>query len=626
MDDRNVIIFLKASEMAEERNERKSYCKEEENMLAESLHGNNRLIRKTILRMYPASFASTLTVSIALMMDTLLAGAVLGQQAIAAVAIGLPAIGIFQALTQTIINGAGIKMAVYAGRSDREKLQQTYSLGFAGTVALGLFFIAVCQVLAPQLTRIFGGAKAPEAAAQAGIYLRAGSVCILMGSLNTYLGKILALFGYQKAVFRSAMIAVLGNVVFSLLLMRLLPDGMAIAGLGIGTWCGGLLAVLSSWIEFRRRRIPLRFRIKDVHICELPGIARLGISSSGNMLADNVVAGLLNNIIVAGFGGNTLPLSIYTAVKGIFSFAITAITGVTVAASPLLGILYGSRDRNGLLRTVKEGCKVGLAVSVIWCGILAAALPVLKGFYGMQNEPEFISGVLICMLFIPLHIVMRIFVQVFESTEKTGMGMLYAIVPDSVIYPLLLVALMPKLGYYGIWLSYAGNAIVFLLILYLLRSVACRDFRLNMDRMLCLDQSIRDHVPMLDISVTSNHTDVTGISRQVHEFLEKQGTSPKTAYVTALCLEELAADFVAHTSLRGEQAAERTIMDIKLFSDEDFLRIIMRNAADAYNPLDFELNDETFSKVGVRMVQKLARHIDYNYVYKLNIVTIDVNK
>ena len=89
-------------------------------MLTGSLGKNNQLVRKTILRMYPASFMANLTTSIALMMDTLLAGAILGKQAIAAVAIGLPAIGIFQALTQTIINGSGIKMATYAGRGEQD--------------------------------------------------------------------------------------------------------------------------------------------------------------------------------------------------------------------------------------------------------------------------------------------------------------------------------------------------------------------------------------------------------------------------------------------------------------------------------------------------------------------------
>ena len=595
-------------------------------MLTNSLHGNNKLIRKTLLRMYPASFAATFTVCIALMMDTILAGAVIGQQAIAAVAIGLPAIGIFQALTQTVINGAGIKMAIYAGRGDRQKLQETYSLGFVSTVALGLFFISICLALAPQLTKLLGGAKAPAVAAQASIYLRASSVCIVMGSVNTYVGKLLALYGYQKAVFRAAIIAMVGNVVFSLIYMKLLPAELAIAGLGFGTWCGGFLAVLSSLFELKRRKIPMSVKLKDVHLRQLPGIARMGISTSGNTLADNVVAGVVNNIIVAGFAGNTVPLSVYTAVKGVFSFAITSVLGVTTAASPLLGILYGSRDKNGLLRTVKEGYKVGLVISVLWCVVLAAALPLLERFYSMQSIPEFRTGALVCLLFIPLHLLMRIFVQMFESTEKIGMGMLYSIVPDSVIYPLLLMVLLRPLGYTGIWLAYAGNAVAFLLILYLIRSAAGRSFRLNLDRMLCLDKSIRENIPEMDISIHSSNADVTGISRQVHEFLEANGAQPKTAYVTALCLEELAADFVTHTLQKDEKNAERDIMDIKLFSEADFHRIIIRNAAAAYNPLAFEYSDEDFSKVGVKMVQKLCRRIDYNYVYRMNIITIDVNK
>lgn len=81
-------------------------------MITAPLHENNRLIRKTIVRMFPSSFAANLTISIALMVDTLLAGALLGQQAIAAVAIGLPAIGIFQALTQTIVSGAAVKLTI----------------------------------------------------------------------------------------------------------------------------------------------------------------------------------------------------------------------------------------------------------------------------------------------------------------------------------------------------------------------------------------------------------------------------------------------------------------------------------------------------------------------------------
>lgn len=370
-------------------------------MITISLHDNNRLIRKTIVRMFPSSFAATLTVGVALMVDTLLAGALLGQQAIAAVAIGTPAIGIFQALTQTVVSGAAVKMTISAGRSDTQKMNRACALGISATALLGLVFIAVCLLLADRLAMAFGGAGNPAVAAQAALYLRAGSVCILMGSLNTFWGKILTLFGYQKDVLRAALIAMTGN-------------------------------------------------------------------------------------------------------------------------------------------------------------------------------PEFRGGVLLCLLFIPLCLVTRLLVQVFETTGKTAMGLLYSIVPDSVIYPLLLAALLPVLGYDGIWLAYSANVLPFGLVLYLVRSVKAGTLRMNWERL--------------------------------------------------LCLEELAADFVAHTLQEGKQDAERVIMDIKLFSDEDRLRVVIRNEAAAYNPLDFSLDDTTFAKVGVKLAQKVARRIEYSYVYKLNIVTIDVDK
>ena len=39
-----------------------------------------------------------------------------------------------------------------------------------------------------------------------------------------------------------------------------------------------------------------------------------------------------------------------------------------------------------------------------------------------------------------------------------------------------------------------------------------------------------------------------------------------------------------------------------------------------------QYDSENFSKIGIKMIQKLARRIDYNYVYRMNIITIDVSK
>ena len=149
----------------------------------------------------------------------------------------------------------------------------------------------------------------------------------------------------------------------------------------------------------------------------------------------------------------------------------------------------------------------------------------------------------------------------------------------------------------------------------------------SVDDVLFLDESIRDNVPMRDISIRYSNTDISGLSAEIQSFLKSNGAKARTAYMCALCLEELAADFIAHSQITNEKINEnRELMDIKLFSDENSFRIIIRNTADRYNPLDFTYDPDDFSKIGVHMAQQIADEIMYNYVYKMNMVTIDMKK
>ncbi len=66
-------------------------------------------------------------------------------------------------------------------------------------------------------------------------------------------------------------------------------------------------------------------------------------------------------------------------------------------------------------------------------------------------------------------------------------------------------------------------------------------------------------------------------------------------------------------------------MDIKAFRDEGKIELVLRNYDDPYNPLVFEREDESFSKIGVTMVQKISSDITYSYSYHLNVVSLTVN-
>lgn len=593
-------------------------------MIASNVHGNNKLIQKSITRVFPACFAATLAASVSLMMDSLLAGSLIGALSIAAVAIGNPVLNILKALVQTISCGAAVQITVNTGRGDQKEINRAYSMGVFGTLALGILAMVVCLAAAAPLVQLFGGSADAEAARQASLYIITCSFSIVFSSVNYYMGKVLSVYGCQKQVFFNALVSVFGNLIFSVLFVKLLPDEMAIGGLGIGTSIATALCCGISFVIVRVKKLPLKLSLKALKIKDALEAIRLGVPSSGNNLADGVVSGIVNNIILAGFGGSTTVLAVYTAVKAVFSFAQATCVGTALATGPLFGLLYGARDRSGLCRTLREGYKVGLLFDVGWCVLLAALLPVFERFYGMSGNGDMRTGVIICLLFTPVLLALRIMTQLFESTGKVAMGIAYSVIPDSIIYPLLLLVLMPKLGYIGIWLALGGNGILFLLLMYLFRSLKNRTTKMSLDRMLCLDESIRDSVPKLDISIMATTEDTTAFLSQVHDFLKQEQVSERCAYITALCLEELAVDFVQHTQERQSKKGE--IVDIKLFSDEDALRLVIRNAAKPYDPLQFDHEAENETKIGVKLAQQVAQRIDYTYAFSLNIVTIDIAK
>lgn len=591
----------------------------------DTMHSNNKLIRKTILSMFGGSLAAMITSAIALMADTILAGVFFNKYAIAAVAVGTPIINIFQALTQTIINGASINMNICAGKGEEKEVQRSFSVAIFFTLIWGVFFVLICQLFAGKLVTFFGGSE--EVAELSTWYLRGATGCIILGNINLFMCKTLALFGKQKAIFRSSFLAVFFNIIFSFILVKILPENMAIMGLGVGTWLGGLLASISSYITLKKHDLSLKFRFRDVKFSTLKKFVYNGLPSSGNNLADGVVSGVVNNIIVSGFADGVIALSVFTAVKSIVTFATAIIQAINLSVTPLFGIMFGSRDKNGILRSYRESVRLAMIALGITAALVMACSMLFAKVYDMQGIKDFYIGLAVCMfVYLPLTAIVRITTQFFEAIEKPVMGFMYSTIPDSVIFPVLLALLLPVWGYNGIWISFSLNAIPFILVLYLIRSVKNKSLILSYDRMFCLDEEIRDNVPKIDISIKSDNRDVSFISGKVYDFLMAEGVEQRIAHTTALCLEELSADFVEHTVEADSKKGENVIMDIKLFADDDMLRTIIRNEASMYNPLDFELDGENFSKMGVKLAQKLAHSIKYSYVYKMNIITIDINK
>ena len=121
---------------------------------------SNILSAGTIKKVMPACMVYALVQSLTFMVDTMIAGHFMGADAVAAVALGMPMIGLMLSFTEMIMHGGFHKMLHCMGKIDMEGYRRIYSLALALTVIVDLIFIAICLFLTDGLISIRGGSKA----------------------------------------------------------------------------------------------------------------------------------------------------------------------------------------------------------------------------------------------------------------------------------------------------------------------------------------------------------------------------------------------------------------------------------------------------------------------------------
>ena len=587
---------------------------------------SNVLSAGTVKKVMPACLIYAVVQSATFMVDTIVAGHFLGSDAIAAVAIGLPVIGLMLAFTAAIMHGGFLKMIGAMGKSDMNSYHRFFSLSMTMTIAIDLLFMLVCFLLTEPLVNVCGGAKATaQAVIYAKMYIRTACPMILFFCVGTIFQTVVATYGYQTDRMISSVLNIAVNVASSVTAVLLLPDEYKIAGLGIGSAAGALAQMLFAYIAIKRKKIIIKFRLyapNKQNIIDCLDCIRRGVPSSIDTMLDSVCGSVVNNLILSLFPNGTGVLALVSVVKTLNTVVKACGRSTYYASEPLFGILFGARDKEGIKKTFTVSLKIGVIYSAgVAAAVIALIYPIIS-FYNLSGNTDAMIGIIIIAIGGIISVFPFTFSAVYESTNHLSLSLLIASLPDSILYPVLIVVLHKVLGITSIWVSLAFNFVVFFAIYYLINMIRCKKFSVPLVKLLALGK-MDDRFTVIDVSIPTESESVTFVSEKLQKFFKENGTSDKIAMYCALCMEEIAADYIEHRKASGK-TEKKTYMDIKAFRDDGKIEIILRNYDDPYNPLVFERKDESFSKIGVTMVQKMAQDITYSYSYHLNVVSVSI--
>lgn len=621
---------------------------------------NSELIKRTFGKYLAMSILITLSATLGMMIDNVIAGNLLGSGAVAAIGMSLSVFMLFSGCAGILETGAVALCARALGNRDAERVNVLFSVSLFAAVVVGAA-LSVGGVTGADALATLLGASSGQLHADTAAYL--SGIC--SGAFAIVLLQLLMGFTRLDNAPQLGIVAIIGmsvcDVAFNLIAVCVLDLGLR--GMGLATALAYCVAVAVCCTHFASKGNTLRWVNPLPHLSQLGGVLKTGLPDSLTratvMLRTFVFNWLL---LVVASSAAVAALSMLSSVN---SFASSVTIGVGQTATLLCGIFFGEEDRAALKGTLRTGMRMGLVLSCALCAAVFAFAPEVVGLFGLEGDAE-VFGVVAVRAFIlcvPIDLINQLFVNYYQGTGNVRAASAIAVGQSGLFAVLFALGTVWFWGATAVWTSFlVGEAITLALQLV----VACvlwkrkgakraaagaltgaagavtgesaaaatagdgigiapdgagGDEATLLDKMMYLPAEFQaDWRASASFACQPTRNGVVACSQQVAQWCESHGVDGRRSYLVPLAVEEMAANAVEH----GFAKTKHPVIDVKLILKRDGTLVLrMRDNGTPFNPMDLDLSaTDPCSAVGIRMLRQGVRGVEYQNTVGLNNVVV----
>ncbi|MDO5292411.1 MAG: MATE family efflux transporter [bacterium] len=422
-------------------------------------------IKKLFLKYLLPSISATLVTSIYILVDTIIIGKGIGEQAVAALNIILPLFNLFFGIGLLFGVGGSVLFSVSKGEGNVEKGNHYFSYSLFSMIATVLVTMGICFFAYEPLIRFLGSSEATEP------YIQTYAPYIIFGAPVFACSAFFQAFVRNDADPNRSMVAVISGGVMNIIMDLLLVFGfhMGMAGAAIASVIGVTLTCLILVSHFFSPKNTLKLSLHGKPLSILYKIIITGFPSFLIEIAGGIVILCFN-----------VQLLKYSSVNGITAYSIISNTaiivtslsnGVSQAAQPILATNYGAGKFKRVAKTFR--------FTIITAGIISSLFFVISCFipdlfiYIYINPTEEVLSLARTALRIYgigflLSAVNTIICNYFQATLEQYYSLLVCLLRSLILTLLFIYTLPVFLGINGIWMTVPIVEILTLLIACLL--------------------------------------------------------------------------------------------------------------------------------------------------------------
>ena len=400
--------------------------------------------------------------------DTMIAGNLLGEKALAAMNLFWPCIDLQFFLCMAVASGTAILYSRAVGDFDARRAADAFSNGLLLSVLVGLTLGAGLWFLRAPAVAFYG--VTGETLGYLTDYWRIFVFEVVIFPAYVYLNTMVVCDGDSTVSAFSFTTELFVNAVASYFLCR----AYGTAGCAMGSIVSTLSGMTVASAHFLRKSNSLAFRwhfsLRDSLSAFLADLPEASVS-----LFTAVVYVVMNKVLIVDFGEDALP--VMTAVIAANGF-ILFLYGVPPAAQPIVNVYRTEGNYGAVRRVMRAALATSLALGVL-TGLAFVIFPgVVVRLIGMTT-PEVVqqscAAVRVVACSYPFVAVTALFTAYYLYVERAVLSV-SLVALQSVVLPILLSASGARiLGQDGFWIGYAAASPIAVLLFFAVLKLICRD-------------------------------------------------------------------------------------------------------------------------------------------------------
>lgn len=573
-------------------------------------------IKQLFLRLLPAQIFTVFASSLSGFVNGIITGNYLSNEAMISLGLVVPMTSIISGISTIISGGSNIICGKYMGKGQAKEINGIFSSAIIFLFLTGALLTVLVFILANPLAALFGASD--EVLRSTALYIRGISLGIIPLLIVPCMMSFLQMCNKAKISLMATLVLALASIVFGLINVIVINGD--IFGVGIVAFISQLAALLFLVIYLIIKKDLLVFDVKTFKKEYVVEIIKLGSPASLAGILYSLRNVYINSIALKVGGEDAVnALAILFSCGGfIDAFNI----GLGNCYTMLASVFVGEKDSESLKGLTKVFIVVGEILAILRLVVIYIFGEDIVIMFGADNAVIDLASTLLIYyaLSAPLNIVSLSITNIYQALGKVFYSNIINVV-TCIIAPISCCVILSKfININGVWSCYYASEIIIQIFMFLVACFKKKKLVKKYEELMDFDSTFSlDNKIIISIKEME---EVVNISKNIENFCIQNKIDKRRSMLAALCTEEMAGNIIEHGF--DKDNIENTI-DIFVSTDNDEVLIRIKDNCIPFDPhskLQQYNNDDVTKNVGIKLVSKMAKEMNYQTTFGLNVLTI----